>query len=172
TAPVVVITSPADGSQTRVNVTVVGRVSDNLSGVAKLEAQMDNGSFSPASFDSSGAYSFLTQLPGDGSADGLHSVHIRATDQAGNVSPVAAVTFTLDTIPPAVSFDLDPSTDSDPVGDGQTTFASVILTGQTEPNLAVKLVETGATTTADASGRFQFPGVSLALGSNPFHVQA
>ena len=71
------------------------------------------------------------------------------------------MTFTLDTTPPAVSFDLDPSTDSAPVGDQQTTFSTVILTGQTGPFDPVTLVETGATTTADASGKFSFAEMPL-----------
>ena len=50
------------------------------------------------------------------------------------------------------------------------TFAT--LSGQAEANLPVKLVETGATTTADNSGQFHFAGIPLTLGSNPFHVQA
>ena len=122
TAPVVVITSPVDGSLTKVNVTVSGRSTDNLSGVAKLEAQVDTGVFVPVSFDTTGAYSFATQLPGDGTADGTHTVNLRATDQAGNVSTLTGVSFVLDTTPPAVTIVLDPSTDSAPVGDDQTTF--------------------------------------------------
>src|SRR5262249_5005706 len=64
------------------------------------------------------------------------------------------------------------STDSAPAGDRQTNFTSVILVGQTEPNRPVKLVETGATTIADAAGKFRFANVTLVEGANPFHVQA
>jgi hypothetical protein len=171
TKPVVVITSPADGSTTNMNVTVIGKVTDNLSGVASLAAQLDNGAFTSVSFDGAGNYTYLTTLPGDGSADGQHVVRLQATDAAGNISPIAHVSFMLDTIPPAVSFDLDPSTDSSPVGDQQTTFTTVVIVGQTEPNLPVTLVETGAMTPADSNGRFTFTGVPLPVqGANAFHV--
>ena len=76
----------------------------------------------------------------------------------------AVVTFSSAQPPPPVSFQLDPSTDSAPVGDDQTTFASVILVGHTEPNVPVALLETGATTISDSSGRFEFDGVNLRSG--------
>jgi hypothetical protein len=72
---------------------------------------------------------------------------------------------------PTVTFGLDPSTDSAPVGDDRTTFATVILVGQTGPNLSVSLLETAATTTSDSSGQFVFGGVSLAQGANTFDVR-
>src|SRR5262249_50790896 len=102
-----------------------------------------------------------------------HTVRVVATDQAGNDSNPIERSFTLDTTPPVVTFDLDPSTDSPPVGDRQTTFSTVNLIGQTEPNLPVKLVETCVVATADSTGRFQLDGVSLpVVGANTFHVQA
>src|SRR5207248_9934075 len=59
-----------------------------------------------------------------------------------------------------------------PVGDHQTTFATVALGGQTDPNTPVVLLESGATMTADGTGAFTFTGVALALGANPFTVRA
>ena len=59
-----------------------------------------------------------------------------------------------------MTLQLDPSTDSAPIGDGQTTFATVILDGQTEANVPVTLVETGTTTTSDAAGQFRFSDVN------------
>src|SRR5262249_54009994 len=104
---------------------------------------------------------------------GHHTVELQATDNAGNTSDFKSVSFTLDRTPPPVSFDLDPSTDSAPLGDQQTTFATVTLAGQTEPNLPVKLVETGATTVADATGKFHFEGVPPpTVVTNTFHIQA
>src|SRR5206468_80192 len=91
---------------------------------------------------------------------------------AGNVS-FSDVSFTLDTIPPAVDFHLDPAFDTPPVGDGHTEADTVTLTGATEPNTPVVLVETGSHTTSDpTTGVFSFPGVALALGDNTFTVQA
>src|SRR5262249_59155230 len=76
----------------------------------------------------------------------------------------------LDTRPPAVTFDLDPA--SDTLGNDRTTLATVTLVGQTAPDLPVVLVPTGATTTSDGQGHFSFTGVSLALGANVFTVRA
>jgi hypothetical protein len=171
--PVVAISQPTGSPLTNQNLAVTGTVSDSLSGVHTLEAQLDAGPFSAIPFDASGNFTDSTALLLDHSADGPHTLQLRATDKAGNVSGLTPVTFTLDTTPPLVTFDLDPSTNSAPVGDHQTIFSSVIVDGQTEPNLPVTLVETGATTTADGTGRFHFDGVPLAvLGVNSFHVQA
>ncbi|MCL1475904.1 choice-of-anchor C family protein, partial [Argonema antarcticum] len=51
-----------------------------------------------------------------------------------------------------------------------TTNNIVTLTGQTQPDTAVKLLETNATALADATGKFSFTGVSLNLGTNTFTV--
>src|SRR5262249_55932648 len=95
---------------------------------------------------------------------------LQATDQAGNTSQPATVSFTLDTTPPPVTFDLDPA--SDTLGNDRTTLATVTLVGQTEPDLPVLLVPTAATTTSDSRGRFSFAGVGLVLGANALTVQA
>ena len=60
------------------------------------------------------------------------------------------VPFTLDTVVSAFTFDLDAASDSAPIGDQQTTNASVVLVGQTEANAAVELLRLGLTTTANA----------------------
>ncbi|MHC4406506.1 MAG: sialidase family protein, partial [Planctomycetota bacterium] len=96
TPPVVVIESPATGLMTDTNVTVTGHVTDDLSGVASLDGQVDSGSFFDITFDSSGNFTFDTALPLDGSADGEHACRLRATDQAGNVSGFVEVAFTLE----------------------------------------------------------------------------
>jgi hypothetical protein len=80
---------------TNCNITVTGQVTDNLSGVASLQAQQDNGDFTAVAFDGAGHFSFMTMLPMDSSAAGSHTVHFRATDSAGNVSPLVDESFTL-----------------------------------------------------------------------------
>ena len=60
----------------------------------------------------------IAQLTGGTLAEGLHTVQIRATDEHGQRSSVAAVTFTLDTTPPATpEFDLSLGSDTAPVSD-------------------------------------------------------
>jgi hypothetical protein len=97
-APVVALDGPPAGSTTDHNPTVTGRVTDDRSGVASLEARVDDGPFNPVAVDAAGGFQFTTALPLDGSADGSHTVELRATDRAGNRAG-AAVSFVLDTQP-------------------------------------------------------------------------
>src|SRR5262249_21397686 len=78
--------------------TVSGRVTDDLSGVALLEARTDAGPFAAVAVAADGTFNFDTTLPLDGSADGAHTVRLRAADKAGNVTPEQAVTFPLKTV--------------------------------------------------------------------------
>ena len=79
-------------------------MSDALSGVAALVGQIDTGPTFPVAVDAAGSFSFATSLPLDGSADGTHTVHLVATDKAGNVSASYDDAFVLDTAPPAVTY--------------------------------------------------------------------
>lgn len=69
-------------------------------------------------------------------------------------------------------FDLHPDSDTAPLGDMRTEEASVTLVGQTSPAATVKLLQTGAQTTADASGNFTFAAVPLSIGDNLLTVRA
>jgi RHS repeat-associated protein len=100
--PTLTVRQPANGLATSRNVTVTGQVSDAASGVAALEAALDAGAFTSVAFDASGGFTFTTGLALDGSADGPHAVHLRATDRVGNASDPVDVSFTLDTLNPAV----------------------------------------------------------------------
>jgi cyclophilin family peptidyl-prolyl cis-trans isomerase len=72
--------------------------------------------------------------------------------------------------PPAQPvFDLDPNFAT---GSQQTSLSSVTLDGTTDPNTMVQLLQTNATTTSDASGKFSFTNVALQNGPNPFTVVA
>src|SRR5262245_2884957 len=170
-------TSPGDGITS--DPTVTGTATD-AGGISRFRAGFDRmapGGFRDVLADLHADGSFLLdrsrleQILGGPLADGPHTLHLQAADQAGNVSGVLDVAFTLDTTPPSLSLDLDQFFDSAPVGDQQTTAAHVALLGRTEPNTTVTLQETGATTTADAAGRFAFLGVTLAPGANPFTVR-
>jgi RHS repeat-associated protein len=169
TPPTITLTSPSAGIVTNHNVTVAGQVTDDSSGVASLQAKIDQGSFSNVTFDANGNFSFMTGLALDGSADGLHTVQMVATDKAGNVSAPVSTTFTLDTIPPAVQVQLDPAFNT---GNNHTLAAVVTLDGTTEPNTRVVLEPVGTRTTSDSTGVFTFPGVMLGFGDNDFTAQA
>src|SRR5205085_1450539 len=90
------ITSPTIGQVTATNVTVAGTVTDAISGVTSLQAQVDGGAAVAVPIDPSGNYSFPTTLKLDGSADGSHTVLLTATNGVGKTS-TKSVSFTLST---------------------------------------------------------------------------
>ena len=124
-----------------------------------------------------GSFSFsrsqLEAIYGGTIPDGAHTLQLQAKDEYGNLSGVFEFNFILDTIAPiAPAFNLHAASDTGAVGDFKTGTDTVTLVGQTEANAAVTLAQTGATTTADATGRFTFGGIALAIGSNSFRVNA
>jgi hypothetical protein len=161
--------------------TVRGTVTD-AGAVAAFRAGLDGtpaGAFTDVlpSLGPGGAFTLdaaaLVAINGGPLAEGDHTLHLVATDDAGNTSPILSLSFLLDTkAPVAPAFDLDPASDTPPVGDQATTLASVDLDGQTEAGAEVTLLETGDVTTADGNGSFTFAGVDLALGANPFTARA
>ena len=104
-------------------------------------------------------------------ANGSYTVQATATDTAGNQSAPAAGTLVVDTGFP-LTVGLDPASDTGVAGNNRTEAATVTLTGLTQANANLTLVETGATTTAAADGSYSFTGVPLALGSNTLNVTA
>ena len=157
---------------------ISGTVTDDLTGVGTLQVSLDGGPAVPVSFTRSATpgmfvFEFDPGLATDGSADGPHTIRFVATDGRNNQSAGIDVAFTLDTVPPtAPAFDLDVASDTPPVGDQQTTLASVTLAGQTSPGAHVLLVQTGAAATADEGGLFSFPNVPLVVGANPLTARA
>src|SRR5205823_3626462 len=127
-APAVPIQGPAADTLTNGNVTITGRATDTLSGIATLQAQVDGGAFGDVAFDAAGNYHFATTLPLTGSADGTHTVGLRATDQAGNATGFSTVTFTLDVTSPLVVI-----TSPD---DGATTRSNVTVLGRVTDSLS------------------------------------
>ncbi len=151
--------------------TVAGTTSDTLSGVTSLTASLDGGKPFAVTADASGKFSFPTSLKLDGTADGKHTLVLVSTDVAGNAT-TKSVTFTLKAAPPAIpTFGLAIA-DQESNAPLSTTSSAPTLTGQTDPNISVKLVQTGATARTTNTGAFQFPGVSLALGDNVLTVVA
>lgn len=109
-----------------------------------------------------------------GLPDAVYEFTATAEDVAGNVSEAsAALTVTVDTLAPRVpEFDLESGFDTPPLADHRTLEDSVSLVGHTDPGVLVELNETGQSVTSDGNGRFEFTGVLLAFGSNPFSVVA
>src|SRR5262249_22275037 len=96
-------------------------------------------------------------------ADWQHTFTATAEDVAGNGSVFSTPLLgTVKTTPPAQPvFYPDPASGTRPFGHHTTHMATVPLTGKTDPNATVKLVETDDTTTADQTGKFSFYPVSL-----------
>ncbi len=114
----------------------------------------------------------LEELGGDPLEDGVVLVRLQAQDRSGNLSNIVDVTFTLDTTPPAPPVaGLDPASDSNPPGDGRTTRTPVTIVGETEAGAFVELVETGASSVADALGAFSLAGIALAEGPNTLTIR-
>jgi hypothetical protein len=139
--PKVIITSPvpAIGSSrvaAATNITVQGRVLDYLSGVARLEVQLDSGDFANVIFDAEGNFSVTTTLAVDGSADGAHVLNFRATNAAGIVAPLVPFSFTLDTALPQIM--LASPTDGGPI-DASTQLTGTVSAGSAITKLAYQL---------------------------------
>ncbi|MRT29523.1 Ig-like domain-containing protein [Herbaspirillum sp. CAH-3] len=70
-------------------------------------------------------------------ADGEYRVAVRQSDKAGNVSPNAEVTFTLDTVASAPTLQLNNPAGTNPAGEALTTAASFVLSGVAEKGAQV-----------------------------------
>ncbi|ORM94757.1 Ig-like domain-containing protein [Pantoea cypripedii] len=122
---------------------------------------------------SSGAWSFTTSTL----TEGTHTLNVTATDAAGNVSPNASVTLTVDSVAPTNST-LTVTNDSVtpnvtvPSG-GYTRDTTPVLTGTAEVGSRVTIYD-GATilgsVTVGAGGTWSFTTAVLANGSHPLSV--
>src|SRR5262249_40986948 len=103
----------------------------------------------------------------------------KAFDRAGNASPLTVVPFTLQAgsqhPAPALSWTLDPASDTGTPGDLRTELATVKLTGTTDADATLVLSRSGTTlgpTTAAAAGSFSFDTVALTPGANTLSIVA
>jgi cyclophilin family peptidyl-prolyl cis-trans isomerase len=160
--------------------TVTGTVSDPPGGIVSFRAGFDN--TPPSGFANvtdtllaSGSFTLdpnrLRAINGGTLPDGPHTLHLQATDARGEVTSFD-LAFTLDTTAPLLTFDLDPATDTDPVGDHRTTSATATLLAVSEPNVTVTLLATGQSSPTTPSGNASFTDVSLASGPNDFFMTA
>ena len=99
TTTTVTIQSPAPNFVTNQSVTISGQ----SAGISSLQGQIDTGQAFPVPLGNSGAFSITIGLIPLNLADGLHVVHLTATDLAGNPAGPYNATFTLDTTPPLVT---------------------------------------------------------------------
>ena len=93
--------------------TIAGNVHDELTGVAELQAQVDLGPLVDVNYDRRlGNFTFDPSLSLGGITEGQHTIHFRARDAFGNLSPFTDFSFTLDTTPPAAVAPTGTITDS------------------------------------------------------------
>ncbi len=171
-APTITITAPVGTPTQKTNLTVTGKVADNLTGVSTLTVSVDGVTPTNVSFDAAGNFTFNTTFALNGTDDKTHSLSFVARDKANNVSPAVTVSFTLDSTVTAPILSLADQSDTGTKGDLITSNATVTILGTTEANAAVRLVQSGAETKADATGNFRFDNISLSAGVNTFTFQA
>ncbi|WP_338280958.1 adventurous gliding motility protein AgmC [Corallococcus caeni] len=116
TAPVVAITTPANGSTVGANVTVTGTASG---GATSVTVTFQGTNYGPIPVDASGNWS--QALPGP-LANGSYTVTAVAVDAVGNTSPTATSTFTVNTAAPTVAI-------TTPANGSTLTNPNVTVTG-------------------------------------------
>ncbi len=95
-------------------------------------------------------------------ANGVHRVKLLARDQSGNIATVERNVLLDVTPPPAPVI-------TSPAGDGVVTNPMLVVAGNAEPLVPVRLTRNGltvATATATAVGKINFPDVPLVEGVN------
>jgi hypothetical protein len=138
---------------------------DGSAGVSILDLVQSDGSFNISA-------ARLAQILGVAVLpDGNHTLLFTVTDQQNN-STSATLAFYLDTTAPSLTFDLDLSSDTLPVGDLRTSVASVGMTGLTEGFASWSLAGTNFSGDSDSFGFFNFGALSLNTGANSFTVTA
>ncbi|MBE0594437.1 MAG: hypothetical protein IH616_18765 [Gemmatimonadales bacterium] len=159
--PAPVITSPLPGSLTNDN-------TPTISGTAQAGATVEvfDGAVSLGTTVATGGAWSLTPAA---LTDGSHTVTARATDGAGNTSPLSAgVTFTVDATLPAAPVVTSPTQNE------ILTTSTPTITGTAEANATVTILIDGAvsgTTPADGAGVWGYT-VSAALATGPHTVAA
>ncbi|PMG19291.1 hypothetical protein BCU97_05105 [Vibrio splendidus] len=109
--------------------------------------------------------------------EGTNNVLVHQIDIAGNVSPSATISYTLDTNIDKTSVDLQAGSDSGiSDSDDLTNVHTPILTGVAQANAAISITdETGAvvaTTQADSQGHYQVATQSLIEGPHTLTITA
>ncbi len=123
-----------------------------------------------ATANGAGVWSIVSSTLGEGG----HSLTVKQTDPAGNVSSAsAALALTIDTEapePPGAPM-LASASDSGTLGDNTTNVDTPTITGTAAANATVKLYDTDGTTllgtaTADGSGNWSIASGALSLGAH------
>jgi hypothetical protein len=156
--PVVAISSPEDGAElSGTEVVVEWTASDAGSGVAMVEVRLDSGAWVEVTGPSE---TFA------GLSEGLHTVVVRATDEAGNTA-TAEVAFTVDATDPIVSISSPDDGASIASGSIDVEYSATDLGSGIE---TVQRRVDGGAWAAVSGGSFELTG--LADGSHTIEVMA
>ncbi len=170
TPPTTSIAAPAAGSYAQGSLATQASASDAY-GIASVQFEIDGAPVGNllTSPDSSGGYLYSSTLSLVGMTSGTHSLTDVATDNAGNVSTSASVTFTIGYGPPAVTV----TSPADWTFAHGTTTVTANVTGGTPPDLAQLYVDgtpSGKAVTA-APYSFSWDTTKLADGSHTVTVK-
>jgi hypothetical protein len=157
------ISGPADGARTNSSTLTLSGTSDPGSTI-----EVFNGTVSKGTVTASESGTWAMDLTG--LSDGTHSYTAKATDAAGNTSPVSsATTLTIDTVAPSASHITTPQ-------DGfLTNSRSVRVAGTAEAGATVEILDgpaSQATTTADDRGTWSTTVIGISDGHHSFTARA
>lgn len=171
-APVITITSPANGARvTNSNQPVTFTVIDEAGGsgvdLESVVVKLDNNQASAGEVTHSAVtngYSF-TYTPASPLGDGSHTVTVDASDNDGNAAAQKSTTFTVDTVAPSLNV-------TSPTDGLITNNAAITVTGTTNDTtsspvtvtIQLNSVDQGAVT-VESSGAFS-KAITLASGAN------
>lgn len=168
-APVITTGSPAAGAYVTSNGVMVSfDITDDDSGVdqSSIKVLLDGNEIEVAPDITTTTNGIHWMAYVDGVADGEHTITISASDNDGNAATAKSVTFTVDTVPPALDV-------TAPVEGFITNAGTVTVTGTTNDSTSspVTLTVNGKAVDVGANGAFSTT-VNLTEGNNTITVIA